>query len=365
MYTQRLVMDMGDACTNTTLDDLEHRNGNTPTSPSMMSQPSIGLVQRGGRCSSWREKINTVQALSSAYRLQITAVLIYDNVSYNDTVIQSDPTTTTDYPVWDPATLPPERNVSQMSENDLDLKTTFLAVYFVPFSYGARLLQSLESIFSDQAIKQQYIQVTTFLGETSFVTEGVATTNTTSNPHDDSNRDDIWSLFSGTRSYIIYIVVAIAVLILGVFFIRFFIVNRIRRQSGSVTRQLEESPQVTLAIIPIGSETERPPGTTISEKKLEKMSPIQAYSNEKLSNPEDTLCIICLDDFTDLSSVRTLPCGHIFCVPCIDRWLTKKSGVCPVCKFDCAKATDHIKDEEEEEEESSEETKTSCPTPLQ
>ncbi|KAI9008832.1 hypothetical protein CLU79DRAFT_776500 [Phycomyces nitens] len=343
-------MDIGDACANTTLEDLEHRNGNTATSPAMMSQPSIGLVQRGGRCGSWKEKINTVQSLSSTHRLQITAILIYDNVSYNDTVIQSDPTTTTDYPVWDPATLPPERNVSQMSENDLDLKTTFLAIYFVPYSYGTQLLQSLEKIFSDQAIKQQYVQVTPFLGETSFVTNNVATTNGSSNAHDDGNRDDIWSLFSGTRGYIIYIVVGVAAVALGIFFIRFFILNHVRRRrSGSVTRGLEEGPQIPLDIVPIGSERERQSGTIISEKKLEKMSPIQVYSNDKLSNPENTLCIICLDDFTDLSSVRILPCGHIFCVSCIDRWLTRKSGVCPVCKFDCAKATDHIQEKDSEE----------------
>ncbi|KAJ2955957.1 hypothetical protein NQZ79_g8125 [Umbelopsis isabellina] len=33
--------------------------------------------------------------------------------------------------------------------------------------------------------------------------------------------------------------------------------------------------------------------------------------------------------------IRRLPCGHGFCVACIDPWLTQRSRNCPICKRDC------------------------------
>lgn len=43
-------------------------------------------------------------------------------------------------------------------------------------------------------------------------------------------------------------------------------------------------------------------------------------------------CIICLDDFQPESSVRVLPCGHIFHAECIDEWLLAKHHFsCPLC----------------------------------
>ncbi|KAL4942431.1 hypothetical protein BDV06DRAFT_192211 [Aspergillus oleicola] len=46
-----------------------------------------------------------------------------------------------------------------------------------------------------------------------------------------------------------------------------------------------------------------------------------------------TTCAICLDDFVPASStVRELPCGHIFHPECIDVCLTRSSSLCPLCK---------------------------------
>ncbi|KAE8149649.1 hypothetical protein BDV25DRAFT_130173 [Aspergillus avenaceus] len=46
-----------------------------------------------------------------------------------------------------------------------------------------------------------------------------------------------------------------------------------------------------------------------------------------------TTCAICLDDFVSLvTTVRELPCGHLFHVDCIDASLTRNSCLCPLCK---------------------------------
>jgi E3 ubiquitin-protein ligase RNF13 len=43
-------------------------------------------------------------------------------------------------------------------------------------------------------------------------------------------------------------------------------------------------------------------------------------------------CAICLDDFTDGTSIKKLPCHHGFHAPCIGPWLEQRSDLCPMCK---------------------------------
>lgn len=55
-------------------------------------------------------------------------------------------------------------------------------------------------------------------------------------------------------------------------------------------------------------------------------------SKYRLSHTQTT-CAICLDDFVAGSStVRELPCGHIFDAACIDPFLIQNCCLCPLCK---------------------------------
>lgn len=71
------------------------------------------------------------------------------------------------------------------------------------------------------------------------------------------------------------------------------------------------------------------PKTDDSDDSDETSSSRKPY---RLSHTQTT-CAICLDDFVAGSTtVRELPCGHIFDPGCIDEYLTETSSLCPLCK---------------------------------
>ena len=46
--------------------------------------------------------------------------------------------------------------------------------------------------------------------------------------------------------------------------------------------------------------------------------------------------MICLNEYEDGNTIRTMPCLHYFHKECIDKWLSR-GKICPVCKFDIKK----------------------------
>ena len=70
-----------------------------------------------------------------------------------------------------------------------------------------------------------------------------------------------------------------------------------------------------------------------SEHSTEQPAPSSFASTSNYSQWSQPTCPICLDDFVDnTTTVRSLPCHHIYHPECIDPFLRDNSSLCPVCK---------------------------------
>lgn len=45
-------------------------------------------------------------------------------------------------------------------------------------------------------------------------------------------------------------------------------------------------------------------------------------------------CPICMCQYIRNQRLRVLPCSHYYHTRCIERWLTKMSTLCPMCRYD-------------------------------
>ncbi|GAN07602.1 hypothetical protein MAM1_0168c07102 [Mucor ambiguus] len=68
---------------------------------------------------------------------------------------------------------------------------------------------------------------------------------------------------------------------------------------------------------------------TTAEEKL--CSSRNASNNSLDTAYEPSNCVICLDSFENGDVLRRLPCNHEYHRDCVDVWLTKKCGSCPLC----------------------------------
>jgi len=59
---------------------------------------------------------------------------------------------------------------------------------------------------------------------------------------------------------------------------------------------------------------------------------VSSLETNALTNKHEGGCCVCQSAWEIGDTVRVLPCGHQFHIPCIDRWLTKHQPTCPLCK---------------------------------
>lgn len=103
--------------------------------------------------------------------------------------------------------------------------------------------------------------------------------------------------------------------------------------------EIEKEPSRSSSYSSTSSAPKLPEQTTASKPDTSDASPAAPTATSRdhtavrpLSDSQTT-CAICLDDFVpQMSTVRELPCGHIFHSSCIDTFLTQNSCLCPLCK---------------------------------
>jgi hypothetical protein len=72
---------------------------------------------------------------------------------------------------------------------------------------------------------------------------------------------------------------------------------------------------------------------SIDKASLEQLAPCQRYQKSMVIGDSDcTGCAICLVDFRARRHVRRLPCNHLFCSTCIEKWVSGHNAVCPICR---------------------------------
>lgn len=59
--------------------------------------------------------------------------------------------------------------------------------------------------------------------------------------------------------------------------------------------------------------------------------PVHQYNKTSQMSLESGECRICITDFVEGETLRSLPCLHVYHKECIDKWL-QKNAICPVCR---------------------------------
>ncbi|KAI9309332.1 hypothetical protein BJ944DRAFT_27180 [Cunninghamella echinulata] len=231
-HSERILINFGDACEVPSIEEVLGYNQNATFSQFLSTQLIAALIQRGGRCDSWLNKVINLQ--SFAYinaSFQLRSVIIYDNTTSFDnnsngsnSSVQLYPENQDDPndPMMNPhSPLPPERNITLMKDNDIshqikNINQVDISVYFVPNVYGVYLINTLNDVYStSDSSGNHYLQIAPYFQNKIFSNNDL---NNGINNNGQSNgwRDDDGGLFGfGSKGNIAYLVAAAAAVILG------------------------------------------------------------------------------------------------------------------------------------------------------
>ncbi|KAL9103603.1 MAG: hypothetical protein Q9163_001367 [Psora crenata] len=206
-------------------------------------------------------------------------------------------------------------------------------VYAIPGPHGATIMQHLAisssnlSQVKDSGLLLQEIDPTDYVRVFASFDVG-----------DNSNLPTLWVF--------LLIVLAVVLLLVGATsFSMHYIQRRHRRdlqrrvENGEVDletlgikrQRLTQAQINTLPLIPYVPNEKKPSLPLAAESSPQNSAPVPpAVSPQDYSQPT---CPICLDDYVpNETSVRSLPCHHIYHPACIDPFLLSSSSLCPVCK---------------------------------
>ncbi|RUS13383.1 hypothetical protein BC937DRAFT_95411 [Endogone sp. FLAS-F59071] len=299
-----LLIDFNISCPNTTTFNIILADNllSVPLDPSYRHAPKIAMIKRGGCL--WSQKINWALSLSSTYSMNIIGVFIVDNQStQNMTAVRLN------------------NGTLYLNAYDNDLPNGVIQpvpTIFVDNLLGTILYHTLEATNSNKPMS--FLQVTvSFYEDTSSWTTG----------------------FNATVGILLLMICCLLYYHFG-------------RRYGWNPLKWRDEMRFERARWEARRQQRRNGNRGIELQVLKPEAivniPVVAYDAETIKN---STCPICLEDYAGLQGgipendqversesgayrVRMLPCGHGFCVDCIDVWLGKKSTSCPICKFDLA-----------------------------
>ncbi|RUP46853.1 hypothetical protein BC936DRAFT_146454 [Jimgerdemannia flammicorona] len=289
-----LLVNFNISCPNmTTYDTILAANFlSSPIDSSYLNQPKIALVRRGG-CP-WSQKIDWAMSLSIAHSMNVAGVIIADNQSTGNMTV---------------ATLNNGTVFLNASDNDIQRgKTGPIPAIFVDDLLGVIFYQGLAATFRDEPVSFLQLTITFATSSTQWNT--------------------IFNVAFGS------LLIFISALLYYHFGRRygwnpFKWRKRVRLERLRWEARHQRNHMVQLRVL--------------MSNEIDNI-PIVAYDPEKIKNPT---CPICLEDYTELQSsipdndkverceggaymVRELPCGHGFCIECIEGMLS----VTPMVSFD-------------------------------
>ncbi|TPX32292.1 hypothetical protein SmJEL517_g04583 [Synchytrium microbalum] len=122
-----------------------------------------------------------------------------------------------------------------------------------------------------------------------------------------------------------YIPIIIAIVLLGVMLVAVYVYRKTHGVPIIMNYELTPRPPKPDTLTSVNF-----PTRTITSADVAVMAASGAGS---VGLPSDC-CSVCLDEFVIGSTIRSLPCSHVFHCTCIDPWLLQHNRLCPVCKQD-------------------------------